>query len=167
MLGVQLCGTGPKTIGVDAPTLELEEKSQTRPQQIVQVVDRKRAEGVRIERGGDAASQLRHQLLLEQLLSSLVENPHLARGADQVRELVEQAGADAVKGPDPRTVQSLRTKVRAARRQLAGDTQAQLLGGAIAEGHGEDAIRRGPLLDQPAEPLGGREGLACPRAGRD
>src|SRR5436190_22563151 len=98
---MQLGCARAKVVGVDASALQLEEKSQTRPQQVVEVVDRERAEGVGVERGGGAAAQLRHHLLLEQLLTRFVEDSHLTRGADEVCEFVEQARADAVKGPDP------------------------------------------------------------------
>src|SRR5205814_7647536 len=129
-----------------------------------------------VEWGGGAAAQPRHQLLLEQPLPGLVEDPQLARRANQVRELVQQAGADAVEGADPHSVEGLSrmgalrapgNQIRPPRCQLPGDAEPQLFGGAVAEGDGQDLVRSDPLLDEPAEPLGGGERLAGFRPGRD
>src|SRR5438132_480970 len=157
----------PETLGVDATALELEQEAKARPEQIVQCGHGEGVERGRVERRRRAAAQPRHELLLEEPLTGLVEDAHLARRADEICELVEQTGADAMEGPDPCSIQSLRTEIRAARGQLVGDPQAQLFGGPVAEGHGEDLIGSYPLLDQPAEPLRRGECLSGAGAGRD
>src|SRR3989454_9421505 len=157
----------PEMLGVDAAALELEQEAKARPEQIVQVVHGQGGERVRVKRRGRAAAQPRHELLLEEPLTGLVEDAHLAGRAAEIGELVEQTGADAVEGPDPGSIQSLRTEIRAACGQLVGDPQAQLFGGPVAEGNGEDLIGSYPLLDQPAEPLCRGECLSGAWAGRD
>ena len=107
VLGVQVERAMAESIGVDAAALQLEQEPQARAQQVVEVFDSQGAERVWVEWGGGAAAQPRHQLLLEQPLPGLVEDPQLARRANQVRELVQQAGADAVEGADPRSVEGL------------------------------------------------------------
>src|SRR6266508_844612 len=161
VLSMQIRRTLPEALRINAPALQLEEKAQARPQQVVEIVDRQGAEGVRVEWRGFPAAKSCDELLLEKLLARLVEDAHLARRADQVRELVEQPRADAVKGPDPRGVERLRAQARPARGELQRDPLPQLLGGAFAECHGQDLVWRDALLDEPAEPLGRGEGLAC------
>ena len=107
VLGVQVERAVAESIGVDAAALQLEQEPQARAQQVVEVFDSQSAERVWVEWRGGAAAQPRHQLLLEQPLPGLVEDPQLARRANQVRELVQQAGADAVEGADPRSVEGL------------------------------------------------------------
>src|SRR5437879_2684332 len=104
-----------EALGVDAAAFELEQEAEARSQEVVQVVDGQGGERVGVERRRRAAAQPRHQLLLEEPLPGLIEDTHLAWRADQVRELVEETRADAVKGPDPRTVQGLSAEVGAAR----------------------------------------------------
>src|SRR4029077_1695944 len=101
-----------EVFGADAAAFELEKKAKSGPQEIVQVVHRQRRERVRVERRRCAAAQLGEELLLEQALARLVEDAHLARRADEVGELIEQPSADAVKGPDPCSVERVGAKVR-------------------------------------------------------
>src|SRR5258708_5144678 len=116
---------------------------------------------------GGAAAQPGHQLLLEQPLARLVEDAQLAWRAHEIGELVEEARAHAVERPDPRAVEDLRAEVGPSRRKLGGDPLPQLLRRTVAERDREDLVRRHSLLDEPAEPLRGRERLSCARAGPD
>ncbi len=163
---VQLDRAVVEVLGADAAALELEEKAKSGAQEVVEVVHRQRRERIRVERRRRAAAQPREQLLLEQALTRLVEHTHLARRADQVGELIEQPRADAVKGPDPRSIEGVGAEVGPAGGQLRRDPPAQFLGGPIAEGHREDPVGSDALLDQPAEPLRGGEGLARSGTGR-
>ena len=167
MLGVKLGGSLVKPFRVDAAALQLQQESQAGAQQVVQVFDRKRGVRVGIEGRGGAAAQPCHQLLLEQPLAGLIEHSQLARRADEIGELVEEARADAVKGPDPSTIEDLRTKVGPPRRELVRDPPAKLFGGPIAERHREDLVGRDSLFDQPTKPLRGGEGLASARPRSD
>src|SRR6202022_3981959 len=91
----------------------------------------------------------------------------LARHPNEVRELVEQAGADAVERADPRAVEDLGAEVGTAGKQLFGDARAELVGGAIVEGDREDLSGRHAMFDEPAETLGRGRGLARARPGGD
>src|SRR5712692_1172138 len=163
VLSVQLEGAFVEAHGRDASAFELEQESQPRAEEVVQVVDAQSREGVGIEWGGLAAAQARHQPLLEQSLPGLVEHLELAGRPDQVSELVEKARADAVEGSDPGTVEDLRSEIGPARHQLISDARPQLVGGAIVEGYGQDLAGRHSMLDQPAETFGRGGGLARTR----
>ena len=165
MPAVQLEGPVAKFLWTCSAALQLEQEAESGAQQVVEVVDRKRGERVGVKRRGRPAAKSRHQLLLEQPLACFVQHAQLARLADEVGELIEQARANAVKGADPNVVE--RADVRSARGQLAGDAQAQLLRGAIAERDREYPFGGDTLLDQPAKTLGGGERLAGARAGGD
>ena len=167
VLTMQLQRPLVKSLGRDASALELEQEPQSGSQQLVQVLDSERRERVRIERGGGAAAQAREELLLEQALPGFIEHPQLARGADEVGELVEQPGARTVERADPGSVQHLRTQLRTPRPKLPGDPLTELLGGAVIERDREDPIWAASLLDQPAEALGRRESLAGARSRGD
>src|SRR5438477_606019 len=164
---MQLQRAGMETPWRDAPALELQKETQSRSKQLVEVVDAQRCERVWVQRRSLAAAQPGHQSLFEQPLSRLVEHAQLARRTHQVRELVEQARADAVKSPDPGTIEDFGPEIRPARTQLFGDPRAQLIGGAIIEGDGKDRARGHAVLDQPAETLRRGGGLASARSGRD
>src|SRR3984893_8235028 len=167
MLGVQLEGAFVEALRGDAPSLELEEEAQPGAEQVVEVVDAERRERIGVERGGLAAAQARDQSLLEKPLARLVQHPKRARHPNEVRELVEQAGADAVERADPSAVEDLGAELGTAGKQLFGDARAELVGGALVEGDGEDLPRRHAMLDEPAEPLGRGRGLARARPGGD
>src|SRR5467141_3000151 len=167
MAGVQLEGTLVKALGGDAPAFELEEEAQPGAEEVVEVVDAQRRERIGVERGGFAAAQARNQPLLEELLARLVQHPELARRANEVRELVEQAGAYAVERADPRAVEDLWPEVWTAGKQLFGDTRSELVGGAIVESDRENLAGRHAVLDEPAETLGRGRGLARARPGSD
>src|SRR4029077_7418139 len=149
------------------PSLQLEQEAQSRPEKIVEVVDAQTGERVRVERGRLAAAQARHQTLLEEALSSLVQHTQLARRPHQVGEFVEQARADAVKRPYPRAVEDLGPKVGSAHPELCGDALTQLVGGTIAEGDGQDLAGWDPVLHEPAEALHGGRGLPGAGPGRN
>src|SRR5437773_9287411 len=156
-----------ETLGTDAAALELEQEAKARTQQVIEVVDREGGERVWVERRGGAAAQLRHQLLLEKTLACLVQDTQLACCADEVGVLVEQAGANAVKGHDPCTIEGTRPYARPARRELVGDPHPELLRGAVAERDSQDLDGSDPPLHQPAEARGGGERLPGARAGGD
>ncbi len=150
-----------------AAALQLEQEPQPGAEELVEVVDAESREGVRIERGGFAAAQARHQPLFEQALPGLVKHPELAGRSDQVSELVEKARADAVESPDPGAIEDLRPQIRPARHQLIGDPRPQLVGGALVEGDRQDLAGRDSMLDQPAETFGRGGGLARARSRGD
>src|SRR6476646_2803823 len=104
----------------DAAALELEQKPQAGPQKIVEVLNGQRGERVWVERRRRATAKSRDELLLEKALACLVEHSLLARRADQVGELVEQARARAVKCADPGAVEDFGTELRATRMHLFG-----------------------------------------------
>ena len=72
-----------------------------------------------------------------------------------------------MKCPDPCAVERLGSQIRPAGGQLVRDADAELLGGPVTEGHGEDLVGSDSLLDEPTKPLGGGEGLARTGAGSD
>src|SRR6266851_7192071 len=150
-----------------APALELEQKAQPGAQEVVEVVDAQTREGVRVEGCSFPGAQARHQPLLEQPLPSLIEHAKLAWRPDQVGELVEEAGADAVECPDPGAVEDLGSEVGTARPELLGDPGAELVGGPVVERDREDLAGRHAMLDQPAEALGRGCGLAGSAPRRD
>src|SRR5712671_1246682 len=164
---VQLERALMKELRCDAATFELEQESQAGAQQLVEVLDRERGEGVWVERRRRPAAQARDELLFEEALPGLVEDFHLARRADQVGELVEQPGAGAVERADPGAIQDLGSQVRLTHAHLLSNALPQLFGRAIVERDGEDLVRSDPLLDEPAETLGRRERLAGAWAGGD
>src|SRR6267378_5047424 len=63
VLGVEVERSLLKSFWADAATFELEQEAQSRTKEVIEVVHRQRGEGVRVERRGGAAAQLRHQLL--------------------------------------------------------------------------------------------------------
>ncbi len=72
-----------------------------------------------------------------------------------------------MEGADPGRVQNLRAKLRSPLGQLTRYALAQLLRCAVVERDRENPVGRHALLDQPAEALGGCEGLAGPGTGGD
>src|SRR5438309_8586117 len=126
MLGVKLEGTLGKALGGDARAFDLEEEAQPGAEEVVEVVDAQRRERIGVERGGFAAAQARDQPLLEELLARLIQHPELTRRANEVRELIEQAGAYAVERADPRAVEDLGPEAWTEGKQLSVDAPSEL-----------------------------------------
>src|SRR5205823_2634093 len=164
---LQLQGALPESLRADAAALELEQKAEPGAEQVVEVVDRQRSEGVGVEGRGRTAAQPGDELLLKQLLPGLVEDAHFAWRTDHVGELVEKPSADAVKSSDPGAVELLHRQVRTARPERRRDPQPQLFRRSVAKGQGEDLVRRDALLDEPAEALRRGESLPGARTGRN
>ena len=164
---VQLVRPLVELVGPDAAALQLQDESKPKPQQLVQLLHAQRHKRVRIEGSRGAAAELRDERLLEKALAGLIEHAQLARGADEVRELLEQTRARAMERADPRAVHHLRAELRSPSRQLGCDALAKLVCRAVVEGDRQDPVGRHALLDQPAESLRRRVGLACAWAGRD
>ena len=98
---MQIDGAVMELLRAYAPTLQLQEETEARAQQVVEVVDGECRERVRVEGRGRAAAQTGDELLLEETLPDLVQHSHLTRRANQVGELVEQPRAHGMESPDP------------------------------------------------------------------
>src|SRR3981189_2812314 len=101
LVGMQLECAFPESLRRDTPTLQLQQESQSRTQEVVQILDRQRYERIGVQGSSGTAAQAGDESLLKQTLPCLVQHAQLTRSSDQVGELVKKAGADAMERADP------------------------------------------------------------------